>query len=270
MPPLVIESADDPRLAPYRDIRHRDPVDQGHRFIAEGKLVVERLLESSYFCESILVEPGHHQEIVDLAQQLQDPPQILQCPLGILRELVGYDFHRGILACGHHPPMRPLSDLPQPHVDDGPLVVIWGVNNPENIGGLMRTAAAFGVRRIAMTYDTAHPYSRRALRVSMAAALRFDFYHIDSVAASIQYLSSTLGYRTLATTLSESARPLANFHPDDRPVAVLVGSEAEGLPEKIVAAATDPITIPMRQQIDSLNANVATAIFLYEITKPRG
>lgn len=270
MSPQVIDSFEDPRLIPYRDIRHRDPVDHGRRFIAEGKLVVERLLQSRLGCESILVERGHHREIVAKACCGSRPPAILEADLATLRGIVGYDFHRGILACGIHDPFLPLAQLPRPAPGDRPLLVVCGVNNPENIGGLMRTAAAFGVQRMALTSDTAHPFSRRALRVSMGAAMEIEFYHFAPESTSVCWLHEELGYRTLATALSPAATELDKYSPDDRCEAVFVGNEAEGLSEEILRAVTDCVTIPMNPGVDSLNANVATAIFLYELTRNKG
>lgn len=265
MPHQLIDSLTDPRLAPYLDIRHRDPVENSNRFVAEGKLVVQRLLESSYPCQSILVEAGHHEDLMKLAATRTEPPEILSADLATLRQIVGFPFHRGILACGIHPAPKLLKDLPTAEANAPPILVVCGINNPENIGGLMRTAAAFGVRRFLTTGDSAHPFSRRALRVSMAAALTLEFFRFDCTATEARFLSEQLGYRTIATALSPSAQPLANFQPDSRPLAIFVGSEGEGLAKSIQQAADDLLIIPMSSGVDSLNANVATAIFLYHV-----
>lgn len=262
----IITSVDDPRLIPYRDLRHRDPVSDSNCFIAEGKLVVERLLRSNRECRSLLVERGHHVELVELARNRNVPIEVLETDLATMRQIVGYDFHRGILACGIRPEMPDLCALKAEEVAKGsPWIVACGVNNPENIGGLMRTAAAFGVTKMAISHDVADPFSRRALRVSMAAALRIEFWRFGNTEAACKHLSEVLGFRTLATTLSPNSTPLASFVADDRPLAILVGSEGDGLPDSVASLADDRLIIPMAAGTDSLNVNVATAIFLYSL-----
>ncbi|XZE53240.1 TrmH family RNA methyltransferase [Planctomycetaceae bacterium SH139] len=261
---------DDPRLEPYRNIRSRDPTKEGTRFIAEGRLLVERLLRSRHRCHSILMKTGYDEELVRLATSQPSPPQILVVEQTLLKQLVGYDFHRGVMACGEHPPLKRLDELPAAATGDSPLLVVCGVDNPENIGGLMRSAAAFGVSKMVLSDDVAHPFSRRALRVSMATAFQLDFYRLAQPAAEVTQLAERHGYRTLATTLADAAIPLHQFVRDQRPLAVLVGSEANGLPAAVLASCTDLLTIPMSPAVNSLNANVATAIFLYELTKLGG
>jgi tRNA G18 (ribose-2'-O)-methylase SpoU len=264
-PLTSIESLKDPRLEPYCNLRHRDPANDSACFIAEGRLVVERLLHSSLNCQSILVEHGHHQDLVDLAQKKHKHVQIFSTDLSTLRQLVGYDFHRGILACGIRPDFRPISELPCATETPTTMLVACGVNNPENIGGLMRTAAAFGVQNIAITSDVADPFSRRALRVSMAAAFRMQFWTMNQPSADCQFLATTLGYRTIATALDPHAMSIKSFRRDHRSLAILVGSEGDGLPRDVINVATDVVVIPMNAGTDSLNVNVATAIFLYEL-----
>lgn len=262
----IITSVDDLRLKPYRDLRHRDPISDSNCFIAEGKLVVERLLRSNHNCQSLLVERGHHVELVELARQRTPAIEVMETDLATMRQIVGYDFHRGILACGVRPEIPDLWTLSVEKAHKGsPWIVACGVNNPENIGGLMRTAAAFGVTQMAISHDVADPFSRRAMRVSMAAALRIQFWRFDCAESACKHLSEVLGFRTLATTLSPDSTPLASFVADERPLAILVGSEGDGLPDSVAALADDRLIIPMAAGTDSLNVNVATAIFLYSL-----
>lgn len=267
MPLLTLDSLDDARLAPYRNIRHREPAAGGHRFIAEGRMVVERLLTSRHRCESIVLEQAHHQEIIAAAARLDDPPPVFLLSAEQIRQLAGFDFHRGVLACGRYQPPQPLSALPPAEAASPALLFLVGLGDPENVGGLIRTAAAFGIRRLMLTADTSHPYSRRVLRVSMAAALDAEFFQASDPSADVALLADKLGYRTVATTLDTGAQRLDQFTPDRRPLALLVGHEAHGLPAAVQRRCTDRITIPMAAGIDSLNANVATAITLYALTR---
>jgi tRNA G18 (ribose-2'-O)-methylase SpoU len=261
---IVIDSLEDARLAPFRDIRNRDPGDDGSRFIAEGRLVVERLLASDVVCDCILAQPDVHPDLIQQAERHVPEIDILLLERTLIRELVGYDFHRGVMAQGRRPQFRRFDGLKSNGVQPT-MIVVCGVDNPENIGGLMRTAAAFGVSRVAITSDSACPFSRRALRVSMAAAFRLEWFELRDPAVEIGELSGRLGYRTVATALGAGAQPIADLVIDNRPLALVVGSEGLGLSESICSACTDRAIIPMRLGIDSLNVNVATAIFLHEL-----
>src|SRR5690606_3849667 len=99
------------------------------------------------------------------------------------------------------------------------------------------------------------------------AALRIAIYDADHPVADLRQLVDFHGYRIVATTLSSTAQPLPSFIRDGRPLAVLLGNEAQGLPEAILRVATDHVTIPMRQGIDSLNVAVAAGITLYALTR---
>lgn len=263
---IVIDSLDDARLACYRDIRHRDPSVDGSRFIAEGRLVVERLLASDLICDSILIQPDAHPDLAEQAERHFPEVDIFVLERAFIRELVGYDFHRGVLAQGRRPKFRRFCELTSKDIRPS-MLVVCGVDNPENIGGLMRTAAAFGIEQMAITSDSARPFSRRALRVSMAAAFRLEWFDVGDPATEISELSTRLGYRTVATTLGPDAQPIADFAVDGRPLALVVGSEGQGLSEPVCSACTDRAIIPMRLGVDSLNVNVATAIFLHELLK---
>ena len=262
-----MDSLEDPRLDPYRDLHHRSSTARGRRFIAEGRLIVERLLASDYECESVLVEAGRHRRLVET---LDPSIELLVAAPDTLRKLVGYDFHRGVLACGVRPPMLGIESLPPPSGRAASLMIACGVTDAENLGSMIRSAAAFGVDSLVITPDTADPLSRRVLRVSMAAALKIAVYTAADPVHDFQRLVRERNYRIVATTLSEDAYPLADFLSDERPLALLLGNEAEGLPDPILRVATDRVTIPMRQDVDSLNVAVAAGITLYTLfSQPR-
>lgn len=258
---IVMDSLEDPRLQPYRDLHHRSSTARGRRFIAEGRLIVERLLASDYECESVLVEEGRHRPLVE---SLAPSIELLVASPEALRKLAGFDFHRGILACGIRPPLPSIEELPPP-AQAAPLMIACGVSDAENLGSVIRSAAAFGVDSLVITSDTADPLSRRVLRVSMAAALRISVYTSADPVVDFKRLVDRDGYRIVATTLSPDAQPLGEFTRDQRPLAVLLGNEAQGLPESILRTATDRVTIPMHQGVDSLNVAVAAGITLYAL-----
>lgn len=261
---ILVDSLDDPRLEPYRDLRHPTATPRGEWFIAEGQLVVERLIASDYACESVLVEAGRHARLLE---SLPPSLDVLMIEPTDLRQLVGFDFHRGLLACGRRRPLSPAAALPPPAPGDAPLLFVCGVTDAENMGSLIRSAAAMGVERMVITPDAADPLSRRVLRVSMGAALRMAIHRSLDPAADLAELAQHQGYRTVATALAADAMPLEAFEHDERPLAIVVGNEASGLPPAILRQVTDCVTIPMQRGIDSLNVAVAGAIVLYALSQ---
>lgn len=265
-----IDDIGDPRLTPYRNLRGTAGP-QGC-FIAEGRMPVRRLIRSKHSVSSVLVPRGVEGEF---QCEVPDGTPIYSLPSPRLKELVGFDFHRGVIACGIRPKLPP-SDQLRFDSDDGtekaaglPLALsLIGVAELENVGSILRSAAAMGVRHVLMGPGTADPFARRVIRVSMANVFSLNLYTLTDPAAEIECLAARLNMRTVAATLSSDACHLEDFVPDDRPMMLMVGNEAVGLPAESVAAATEQVTIPMELGTDSLNVAVATAIFLYRMTRP--
>lgn len=263
---IRLENLEDPRLELYADIRHRAAISHSPYFIAEGRLVVERLIRSTYDVHSLLVESGVEAEFAERA-----PPGVPVYSLSKsqIRQLVGFDFHRGVIACGHRKPIAPFSDfVPR---GEGPTVTLaaLGVSEPANLGVILRTAAAFGIDQVLLGPGTHDPLARRVIRTSMAATFKHHFYRLDDPAGQLRTLSQRLGCQTMATTLATNADPIEAFTPRSENLVLVLGSESRGLDPEVEQAATDRVKIPMRLGIDSLNVSTAAAIFLYELTRNR-
>jgi tRNA G18 (ribose-2'-O)-methylase SpoU len=261
---LSLDDPTDPRLACYADLRwDSNPGPESSWFIVEGRLCVQRLIESPLEVISVLVEAGKEQEV---ASWLGDSTPIYVLPAGCVRQLVGYDFHRGVLACGRRPMLLSSDSLSFSHSPTPLALAAIGVNQRENLGSMLRTAAALGIDQILVGGETADPFSRRTVRVSMAAVLKQTLYRLVSPARELQQLQATYGMRTFVTTLSPDATPLDQVVMDERPGILVMGNEANGIDQAIEAIASDRVTIPMRLGTDSMNVSVATAIFMYELT----
>lgn len=275
---IRIDDFSDPRLGPYVDIRHRatsavgkrvgdhsiGPAGPAGRFIAEGRLVVGSLLTSGQAVESLLVESGLADEF---CQRVPAGVPVFAMSRERIRELVGFDFHRGVIACGLRRPARPFEDFVRDTARDRLTLGVIRVTEAANLGGMLRTAAAFGVRRVLLGPGTHDPLARRVIRTSMAAAFKMEFVSLDRPVEQLSELRRA-GYRTLATTLAADATPIdVVSDPRDRPVVLLMGNEASGLSAEVQAAASKRVKIPMRRGVDSLNVATAAAIFLYELSR---
>lgn len=264
-----VDDPQDPRLAAYADLRHRSTRPDDGFFVAEGRFVVDELITSRYPLASLLLDESLVEEF---ARRVPDGVPLYAVSKSRIREIVGFDFHRGVVACGVREPFGSFASFLAGH--EGPsarsprvTLAPIGVSEPTNLGVILRTAAGFGVDRVLLGPATCDPFSRRVIRTSMAATLKAHFYRLDDPPAQLREAAARGGLRTVATTLRGDAIPIERFAADGRGVVLLLGSEAKGLSRDIEDAATDRLTIPMRLGVDSLNVNVAAAIFLYELTR---
>jgi tRNA G18 (ribose-2'-O)-methylase SpoU len=260
MPCEFISSIDDPRLEPYRNLKDTNRTRWAGLFIAEGEKLVRRLLASDYPIESILLSDRHEQQLAPLAPP--DAPLWI-VPDALVETLVGFNFHRGILACGRRKPQPRLEQL-APLDRRVTLIVCPNVQDPENLGSILRIGAALGGDGVIVGMAAADPFSRRVLRVSMGAALRVPVRQSPDLAADLRQLAGPLGVQLAATVLDPMAEPLAGAARPER-FALLLGSEGHGLPPEIVAQCHRKITIPMHGGTDSLNVAVAAGILLYQL-----
>jgi tRNA G18 (ribose-2'-O)-methylase SpoU len=259
MPLIPISSIDDPRLEHYRDLSRRNLTRQSGLFIAEGPKVAERLIESDYEVESLLAEPAY---VERYQSQVPTDTPIFVVSRDILENTIGFNFHRGILACGRRksPPSIAdfLSKLPQPAAM---FVACPDVQDPTNLGSIIRSTAAFGCDAILLGRQCADPFSRRVLRVSMGASLHLPVIESRNLAADLQTLA-TAGFELVAAMLDSAAEPLATARRGER-MALLLGSEGHGLSCQWQELAHRKVTIPMQVGIDSLNVAIAAAVLLY-------
>ncbi len=142
---------------------------------------------------------------------------------------------------------------------------MWSINDVENLGSLMRTSAALGIRDIVLNQQTADPFCRRALRVSMGAALKLRFYDWQDAVGWLH--QQRAHWQTIATTLAPDSVDISQVPTTGLPRLIVMGNEGDGLPFEIQNACTVRAKIPMAQGIDSLNVSVAGAIVIYELMR---
>jgi tRNA G18 (ribose-2'-O)-methylase SpoU len=262
-----INSLDDPRVAAYRNLRDRTLRGESI-FLAEGSVLVRRLLESRYATESVLVEEPYAEEFQQL---VGDRVPVYVARKELLLKIVGYPFHRGALAVGRRPEPRTLEEVLEAQVPkQGPdrlrLVVLPEVTKPENLGLTFRAAAAFGIEAILLGPRSCDPLSRRAMRVSMGGVLTVPFARSVDLKRDLSTLKTAWGVELSAAVLDKDAPPLAEARWPTR-AAVVFGNEFHGLAAEIGLLCDRRYTIPMAPGTDSLNLGVAAGIFLYEMTR---
>lgn len=260
-----VASADDPRLHPYRHVADPAWLRAHDLFVAEGRLVVGRLLDlPQYRLRSVLVTAAAYTSLqarldaADAAVYVSDP--------GVLRSVTGFNFHRGCLALAARPaPLTPDALAVAPR-----LLGLEGVSNPDNVGGLFRAAAAFGIGGVLLEATAGDPLYRKAIRTSMGAALRVPFARAPDWLDALWTLRRA-GHRLAALTPGAGALPLdaAAREVMSGKWILLAGAEGAGLSSETLALADVRLRIPIDPAVDSLNVVVATAVALYALRPDR-
>jgi tRNA G18 (ribose-2'-O)-methylase SpoU len=258
-----IESLDDPRVAAYRNLRDRTLRGESI-FVTEGELLTLRLLQSRCPTESVFAAESFAERFRRATPS--HVPLYVADP-ALLREIVGFNFHRGVLGMGRRAESPPLDSLLAGREQGRlSLIVCPQVTQPENLGLIFRTAGGLGADAVVLGPTCCDPLSRRCLRLSMGGSLAVPFARSADLAADLARLREAWGVETVATTLDPAAQRLDRFAWPRR-TALLFGNEFEGLKDDWLALCDHRVTIPMHSGTDSLNLGVAAGIFVYDMMR---
>lgn len=268
MPVIPIDDPADARLEDYRNVPDAELIQQRGIFVAEGRLVVARLLEGSHFkARSVLVTETALRAL-GTATPVEPTLPIYLVPQWVINAIAGFDIHRGCLAIGERTPSPTWQDVA---ANARRMVVIEKVANADNVGAIFRHAAAFEVDAVLLEATCADPLYRKAIRTSMGATLRVPYARAEPWPSGLHELRAR-GWSLFAltpsavTTLQSVVSGLGRNRSAQR-VAIVLGHEGEGLSAEALGACHDQARIPMAGSVDSLNVATACAIALYELTR---
>ncbi len=259
-----ITSLSDPRLSDYRDLtdvalrRISEPA--GGLYIAESSKVIARALAAGHRPRSVLVQ---EQWLESLGPLLSDHTlPVFVGTTELLEQLTGFNLHRGALAAMHRPAPRPVAEVLK---DARRVVVIEDVVDHTNVGAIFRSVAGLGADAVLVTPRCADPLYRRSVRVSMGTVFQVPWTRLSEWPDGGTQLHNA-GLHIAALALTDTAVGLDTFaeDPPDR-VAIVVGTEGDGLSRAALAAADSIVTIPMDHGVDSLNVASASAVALYAL-----
>ena len=264
MPSFVsISEVDDPRIEPYRDIRERDMVGRQGLFVAEGRVVVEKLIGSSANeLLSLLISAKRVAALEPLLAQLPDHVPVFVASQPVIDTVAGFPVHRGILAIGRRVENPTADALLARIAGEANVVFVSGISNHNNMGGIFRNAAAFGVKAVLLDPDCCDPLYRKAIRVSVGAALLVPFARLKRGEDPLALLDRH-GFESVA--LSPAGETLLS---DWRPAlrnALLLGAEGSGLAPELIRR-TGSVRIAMATGFDSLNVATTSGIVLHHLT----
>ncbi len=242
-------------------------------FIAESPKVIKVALQAGYEPVALLCEKKHIEgdakEIISGAWTDEEGARhdfpVYTGSRELLAALTGYTLTRGVLCAMRRPQERSVSEVTK---EARRIVVIDGVTDTTNIGAIFRSAAALGIDAVLLTRNSCDPLNRRAVRVSMGSVFLVPWTWIDEANDDQRYLGELrqLGFRTAAMALSDDSITLDDpILKQQERLAIIMGTEGDGLPKTTIAAADFVVRIPMAHGVDSLNVAAASAVAFWEL-----
>ena len=261
-----ISSIQDPRVAVFAtmtetQLRNRLNAELG-LFIAESPKVIRVALQAGYEPQALLCEQRHIEgDAADIIEAHPEMP-VYTGTRELLSQLTGYTLTRGVLCAMRRKPETALAEILQ---DAKRVCIIDSVCDTTNIGAIFRSAAALGMDAVLLTRSSCDPLNRRSIRVSMGSVFLVPWTWLDN------YLQlHDLGFKTAAMALTDQSIPLSDPILKQQPrLAIIMGTEGEGLPQKTIEDADFTVRIPMYHQVDSLNVAAAAAVAFWELSLVR-
>ncbi len=280
MPVTRIHAIDDPLVADFRVVSDPELMRTRGLFVAEGQLAVARLLASRFRVRALLLTDSAYDRLEEMVASVSAPSaaggnvEVLLTDSAQLRELTGFRFHRGCLGLGERPPATADSLVSVPD-DPRPVVALDAVADPDNVGSIFRSAAAFDAAGVILSATCADPLYRKAIRTSMGTTLQLPFAVATVWSAALAPLRDA-GARIVALTPDASATELESFVSgvsarDGRRLVLLFGNEGDGVSGEALAHCDERVRIAIDAAVDSLNVATTAAIVLQRVraTRPR-
>ena len=266
MPVIEITSLDHPGVDVFSalteaQLRNRLDPAKGV-FIAESPKVIRVALDAGYEPLSLLCERRHLTgDAADILARVGDIP-VYTGERDLLARLTGYTLTRGVLCAMCRPCVREVAEVCK---DARRVVVIHGVVDTTNIGAIFRSAAALGIDAVLLTPDSCDPLNRRAVRVSMGSVFLVPWTWADRPLECLK----ELGFKTAALALTDRSVPLDYpLLKQESRLALVMGTEGDGLPQTAIDGADYVVRIPMYHGVDSLNVAAASAVAFWELRLP--
>jgi len=261
-----ISSIQDPRVAAFAtmtetQLRNRLNAEQG-LFIAESPKVIRVALQAGYEPMALLCEQRHIEgDAADIIKAHPEMP-VYTGSRDLLSQLTGYTLTRGVLCAMRRKPEPRFEDILK---DAHRVCIIDSVCDTTNIGAIFRSAAALGIDAVLLTRSSCDPLNRRSIRVSMGTVFLVPWTWLNNY----QQLHD-LGFKTAAMALTDKSISLSDpILKQQHRLAIIMGTEGEGLPQKTIEDADYTVRIPMYHQVDSLNVAAAAAVAFWELSLVR-
>jgi tRNA G18 (ribose-2'-O)-methylase SpoU len=259
---LTDSALDDVRLSDYHDLQERRLGEESGRFVAESEVVVRKLLAARLKIHSLLLTAPRLAALEPALAEAEDDVPVFLVPQSAMDQIAGFHVHRGCLALAERPRCPTIPG------DARTVVVLEDLVDVDNVGSIVRNAAAFAADAILLSPRCADPFYRKAIRTSAGAVFSIPIVRASRWPGDLLALRESSNFSLVAAVLADDAVPLASFAAPER-IAILFGSEGAGLTPSLQSLCDARLTIPMAKTpgVDSLNVANASAVFLYHLTQ---
>ena len=247
------------RLTENQLVNRADPANA--MFIAESPLVIGRALDGGCVPLSFLMETKHVEgKAAEILSRCPEDIPVYTAELDVLTQLTGFKLTRGMLCAMRRPALKSVAEI---CTNARRIAVLENVMNPTNIGAIFRSAAALGMDAVLLTSEGSDPLYRRAVRVSMGTVFQVPWTYLGE---DWMGQLNSLGFKTAAMALTDKSLPIYDPAPAKEPkLAVVLGTEGDGLASETVASCDYTLRIPMSHGVDSLNVAAASAVAFYQL-----
>ncbi len=258
-----ITSIEDPRVSIFSSMTDKELGDKRNRkegvFIAESPKVIRTALSAGYHPLAMLCEKRHIAgDAADIASAIGNTP-IYTGSRDTLAGLTGYTLTRGVLCAMQRRPERAVEEICR---DAKRIAVIDSVTDTTNIGAIFRSAAALGIDGVLLTPQSCDPLNRRSVRVSMGSVFLVPWTWADNPVQTLR----DLGFKSVSMALTDNSIPITNQSLKKEPrLAIILGTEGDGLSDKVISDSDYVARIPMSHGVDSLNVAAASAVAFWEL-----
>jgi tRNA G18 (ribose-2'-O)-methylase SpoU len=269
--PLIIthvESVEQPHLETYRTLKRPLEHQKEGIFVAEGEKVVRRLLNSRVSTLSILLTEEWFSQYRALLEARKETINVYLAEKEVMETIVGFQLHKGIMAVARIPERSTLESVVAIAHRPFFFVAADAIMNSENLGVIVRNCASFGVSALLAGETSCDPYLRRSVRNSMGNIFSLPIVYLTNIAEDLQRIRSEYGVTVIAAhpRTTNSAIDTIDFTGN---CCLVLGGEGHGISERVLAICDMEATIPMMNNVDSLNVASASAVIMYEVMRQR-
>ncbi len=259
---IEINDIEDSRVRPYYSLTDHELRRESGLFVAESPKVIKVALDMGYEPESILCERRHLEgDAAEIIARCDVP--VFTGEREVLQRLTGYKLTRGVLCAMRRKELKTAAEICR---DARRVVVIDGVCDTTNTGAIFRSAAALGMDAVLMTHGSCDPLNRRSVRVSMGSVFLVPWTWIDDPVMTLR----ELGFASAAMALRRDSVNItdAGLNSEER-LGVILGTEGDGLSDKVIDGCDYVVCIPMAHGVDSLNVAAASAVAFFQLASSR-
>jgi len=237
------------------------PVERG-LFIAESGKIARKILASKLEVRHAYMTREFFADLQPLFDKRTDATNIFLASKEEMEQVIGYHLHQGIMIAARIPESRSIEEAAQSWKEPFTVVVLDSIADAENMGGIIRNAAALGARAVIVDDQSCNPYLRRSVRVSMGTIVDVEIIQVANLVKALRTLGELRSVRRIGAALTNNSVDLSDLKPDGNTVLVF-GSEGWGLRQEVMDTCDVLAKIPISESVDSLNVGVASGIFLW-------